>query len=77
MKITALKKTRQEKAVTQEALAKKVKISVMTYYRYESGERLPDVHTAQRLADALGVDVKDLFPLPIETSPDEALTRES
>ena len=41
----------------------------MSYYRYESGTRKPDVETAQRLAKALGVEVSDIFPLPGDDNP--------
>lgn len=48
----------------QEEVAQKVGISLMSYRRYEYGERLPDVKTAIRIADALGVaDVRTLWSI--------------
>ncbi len=79
MKITALKLKRQQKEITQELLAQKTNLLVRTYQRYESGERIPDVRTAIRIAEVLGVPMhqqfKDLFETPQrqlrETSPSE------
>jgi transcriptional regulator with XRE-family HTH domain len=63
VKITELKKMREEKGLTQEMLAQQSKKSLRAYKYYESGERLPDVHTAIRIADRLGVtDLRELFP---------------
>jgi len=62
VKITALKKTRQEKGITQEVLAENAKVAIRSYKYYESGERTPSVTTAQLLAKALGVKVSDIFP---------------
>ena len=66
--ITTLKYKRLTKGLTQEELAKITKISVMSYYRYETGERIPDVRTAQRLATALNTTVEALFPFPNDDS---------
>ena len=61
--MTALKRKRIEEDVTQEALAKQTGIAIRTYKYYESGERLPDAITVQRLASALGTTVGELFPV--------------
>ncbi|ARF68921.1 hypothetical protein B7C51_15635 [Paenibacillus larvae subsp. pulvifaciens] len=62
MKITRLKKVRQLKKKTQDEVAKQAKITTRSYRYYESGERVPDVITAQRIALALGTTVEKLFP---------------
>lgn len=58
---TKLKTTRQEKTLTQEQLAKECGVAKVTYQRYEAGERVPDAHTAIRIAKALETTVEDLF----------------
>ena len=70
IEITALKQKRQEKGITQEAFSKNLKLVLRTYQRYEVGERIPNVHTAIRIAENLGIakyqDFKDLFLTPKE-----------
>ena len=46
-----LLKLRMDKQLSQSYLAKIVGISVRTYQRYETGERLPELGTAIKLAD--------------------------
>lgn len=58
-----LKNLRQKKGFTQKELANVANISVMTYSRYESGERIPNVCIAQQFAKALNVSIEELFPL--------------
>lgn len=38
-------------------------ITYMTYFRYESGERIPNVCIAQQLAKTLNTTIEELFPL--------------
>lgn len=54
--------------MTQEELAKKTDLSTMSIRRYESGERVITESTLQRIAAALGVNLRDLSP---KTEPDE------
>lgn len=61
--VTALKQKREETGLTQEEVAKKSKIQTRRYQRYEAGERVPDVYTAQRIAKALKSTVSKIFPL--------------
>lgn len=57
-----LKRLRKSKGLTLKALAEKLNIPVRTYQRYESGERKPDIQTAIRIADTLGVsDVRVIW----------------
>lgn len=58
-----LKKVRETKGLTQIEIAKKSNITKRSYQRYEYGERVPDVYTAQLIAQALHTPVEELFPL--------------
>ncbi|WP_440336615.1 helix-turn-helix domain-containing protein [Mitsuokella multacida] len=51
-KIQAL---RQSRHLTQKDMARIAGCTVLCYQRYEYGQRKPDVQTAIRIADALGV----------------------
>ena len=76
MKTTILKIKRKEKGLKQAELAEKAKISVLSYQRYESGERIPNVYIAQEIADILQVDVDELFPISQRNSSDTNLSKE-
>ncbi len=57
-----IQKIRQEKDWTQEKLAEKVGVST-TYIGYiETGYRIPNLKMIYKIANALGVKVKDIFP---------------
>ena len=57
-----LKRLRKSKGLTLKALAEKLNIPVRAYQYYESGERKPDIQTAIRIADTLGVsDVRVIW----------------
>lgn len=56
-----LKDMRLQKGYTQEELAKKAGIAVMSYYRYEYGERVPNTRTAIRIAKILNTTVEELW----------------
>lgn len=58
---TPLKRKRESKKLMQEELAVKTGIPVRTYQRYESKERVPDVHIALRLAKRLEIKTLDEF----------------
>ncbi len=60
---TKLKRVREAKGLTQTKVAKKSNITKRSYQRYEYGERVPDVYTAQLIAQALYTPVEELFPL--------------
>lgn len=66
MKTSILKYKRKENGLTQLEIAKKANITERAYQRYESGERLPNVCTAQLIAQALNTTVEELFPLSQE-----------
>ena len=70
MRPTVLKTKRKEKGFKQSKLAKEAQISILSYQRYESGERAPNVYTAQLIAQALQTTVEELFPLSQRNSSD-------
>lgn len=55
-----IKQQRKLKGLTQEELAIKSNLSVMSIRRYESGERIAPEPVLQRIADAIGIPVSDL-----------------
>ena len=55
MKKTRLAIQRERVGKTQMQIADEAKISVRLYQRYEYGTSVPNVRTALRIADALGV----------------------
>lgn len=57
-----IKKVRKVKGLTQEQLAEKVRVST-TYIGYvETGYRRPNLKMIYKIARALGIKVKNLFP---------------
>lgn len=60
-----LKEVREKNGLTQSQISSICGISVMSYFRYENDERLPNVVVAIRIAEALGIrsfeKFKDLF----------------
>ena len=59
---TRLKEIREASGKTQAEIAKETRVTVRAYQQYEHGEQRPNVRTAIRIADALGVkDVRSLW----------------
>ena len=56
----SLKSLRQEKAVTQQQLAKKLNISLKTVSHWETGYTEPSISQLILLADFYGVSLDDL-----------------
>lgn len=56
-----LKDCRERANLTPAELAKKAQISVMSYYRYENGKRVPDAQTATLIAKAVGSTLEALW----------------
>lgn len=52
---------RQSKRLSQSYIAKALGISARTYQRYETGERLPDLITAVKLADFYHISLDSLL----------------
>lgn len=59
-----IKKLRVEKGITQEVLADKAGISVDFLSLIERGRNAPSFENLEKLAEAFGVPVKDLFDFP-------------
>lgn len=59
---TRLKEIREASGKTQLQIAEETGVTVRAYQKYEHGEQRPNVRTAIRIADALGVhDVRSLW----------------
>lgn len=56
-----LKAARERSGKTQAQVARETGIPEQAYQRYEYGSREPRVSTAIKIADALDVDVKEIF----------------
>lgn len=56
-----IKKFRKAKGFTQEQLASKIGVSVMTIRRFESGTREPKIKMLESIADVLEIPVSGLF----------------
>jgi transcriptional regulator with XRE-family HTH domain len=59
--MTNLKRIIDEKGVQQRWLAEQVGVTEVSMSRYVNGERIPKAPMAIRMADVLGVDVKELY----------------
>ena len=62
-----LRKLRNEKMLSQQALANKVFVTRSTVARWESGSRLPDALMITRLSEVLDVDANSLFSAAAES----------
>ena len=56
-----LRRSRQERMLTQEQLGEHAGVSKVSISLYESGRRTPDMQTLQRIADGLRVSVDHLL----------------
>ena len=57
-----IQKVRKKSGLTQEQLAEKVRKSVVWIGLIESGHRIPNLKLLYKIARALNVKVKNLFP---------------
>ncbi len=57
-----IQRIRKSKGLSQEQLAEKVGVSTTWIGYLETGYRRPNLKMIYRIADALGVKVKDIFP---------------
>ena len=64
---------RKKRSMTQEALAEEVGVTRQTIAKWESGESIPDLELAGRLAAALDVSLDDLTHAPREELEEESL----
>ena len=58
---TRLRRIRQYRGMSIDELADAVGLNRITLYRYEQGERIPRLDTAEKLAKALHCSVNDLI----------------
>lgn len=63
MVINKLREIREEKGLSQEKLAQACDLSRNTIFLIENGEVNPTANTILRIAEALGVDVTEIFIL--------------
>jgi transcriptional regulator with XRE-family HTH domain len=56
-----IKYLREEKEITQQAMADNLNVNRVTVTGYETGRRMPDVWTLKKIADYLGVTVDYLL----------------
>lgn len=68
-----LKELRELKGYTQEQLAEVVNLEYQTISRIETGYYFTGYENLSKLADALGVKIKDLFEYEPEFSNDELI----
>lgn len=57
-----IRRLREERKLSQAAVAKRAKIGRITLLRIEAGGQDPTVGTLTRIAKALRVKIRDLFP---------------
>ena len=67
-----LQKLRKQRNLTQEALAEAVGVARQTIAKWETGESIPDLETAGRLASVLDVVLDDLVNAPAEELDEES-----
>ena len=56
---TMLKSLRKERKMTQESLARVFHISQTSVSKYDTGESVPDLETAVKMADFFGVSLDE------------------
>ncbi len=56
-----IRRLRENKELTQEALAERIHVSSKTVSKWETGQGLPDISLLEPLAEALGISLKELF----------------
>lgn len=56
-----LKKAREANGLTQQSFAEKIYVTRQTVSRWESGARYPDLHTAKKISEVLGVSIDELL----------------
>lgn len=51
---------REQRGISRQELADRMNVARQTVYRWEQGERMPDVLSFVRLAKVLGIGIKDI-----------------
>lgn len=60
---------REKRGFTRQELAQELNVTLRTIYRWESGERLPDVVTLVKLCQVLAVDLNELTKYAVDAQP--------
>ena len=72
-----LKNLRQDAGLTQEELAQKVGLKKQNISRYENSHCEPNIRTAKKIADALGVTIEEMaVGVSIPSAPTPDLTKD-
>jgi len=53
----------KKSGMSKTEFSEKVGISLMSFYRYAKGKRIPDIETAQTMSKVLGLNVEDIYPI--------------
>jgi transcriptional regulator with XRE-family HTH domain len=61
MEILRLKELMAQKGMSREELANKVGVSMTTISNINSEKNLPTIHLLLQIAEALGVDIREMF----------------
>ena len=64
---------REHRGLSQEALGGRLGVSDVTISRWETGKRRPDMDAQAAIAEALGIEIMDLFRHPDQPSADALL----
>lgn len=64
-----IREWRGRRALTYRELADRAGIALSTLYRIESGNASPTVAMLEKLAKALGISVRDFFPVERKSRP--------
>ena len=56
-----IQKYREERGMSKQELADAMGVALMTVYRWENGDREPDIATFMKILKTLGVDLKNVF----------------
>lgn len=59
--VLRIKEILKQRGVTQKGLAEKIGVSIISISRIAQGEQNPSLDTLQKIAEALGVSLADLF----------------
>jgi transcriptional regulator with XRE-family HTH domain len=63
-----IKKYREQRKMSQQELALKVRVGTATIQKYESGEQIPDTQTILKLSTALDVPASELMEQEVSNS---------
>jgi transcriptional regulator with XRE-family HTH domain len=63
-----IKKYREQRKMSQQELALKVRVGTATIQKYESGEQIPDTQTILKLSTALDIPASELMEQEMSTS---------